>query len=118
MKTGHGFNDIPIICSYAHYISYGEIEIEIDKYRHDLNNTMCEIPNSYIKIGMEDNNGQINQKESQKNLIGKWTLSNKTDAGNGENYIHACKRQNMACMNTFIRPKWKIKSRNLAFATW
>ena len=32
-----------------------------------------------------DNNGQIAQDETQQNkTIGKWTISNKTEHGNGE----------------------------------
>ena len=83
LKTGHQLNDISIICSYAPYMGYGEIER--NKYRNGLNNHMDPIPNNYIKIWMTDNNGQISQEENTKDIIGKWNIGNKTEVGNGEN---------------------------------
>ena len=54
-------------------MGYGEIEL--NKYRNELNNHMGQIPNNYIKLWTADNNGQICQTENAKRYwrqLGNW----------------------------------------------
>ena len=62
-------------------MGYGEIELA--KYGGGLNNHMAPIPNNYIKLWMTDINGQICEKDSTKDIIGKWAIGGKTETGHG-----------------------------------
>ena len=91
--------------------------IELTKYRIELNNHMDKIPNSYIKLWLTDNNGQICQMGNTKDIIGKCTIGDKTEVGNGGNYVHLFRRKDLTCVcvYTTIRPKWKKRGES---ATW
>ena len=64
-------------------MGYGEIEL--NKYRNELNNHMDQLQNRNIKLWAKDNNGQICRTDSTNYIIEKWAIGSKTEVGNGGN---------------------------------
>ena len=57
-----------------------------------------------------DANGQVDQStNTNKNNIGKWAITNKTEEGNGEHLINNCIKHDYICANAHKIPKAAIK---------
>ena len=61
--------------------------------------------NNVICWCTDNNNGQIAQDKDNNEHIGKWTLGNKTENGNGNQLGEICKEYDLICSNTFSKPK-------------
>ena len=83
LKTGLGNKILSILNTYAPHMGY-QTE-QINTYWTTLNQYIDSIPNTHIRMWCTDNNGQITKPtNTNTNNIGPWTLTNKTDKGNGE----------------------------------
>ena len=69
-------------------------------YWDNVTKYMETIPNNYIKIWRADNNGQISQNKHNNKVVGKWTMSNRIQKGNGVMISKTCVKYKMVCDNT------------------
>ena len=114
LKTGSKNQIISILNTYAPHMWY-QTE-HINTYWTTLNQYIDTIPNTYIRMWCTDNDGQITKPpDNNANNIGHWTLTNKTDKGDGAKLIQTCLKHDYICANTHKIPKNNNKA-NLA--TW
>ena len=83
---------------------------QINSYWATLNQYMDTIPKNYIRMWCADNNGQISKPlNTSSNYIGNWTLTNKTEKGNGGNLISTCNTHEYICPNAHKIPKTRTE---------
>ena len=103
LKTGLKNQTLSILNTYAPHMGYQNEQI--NAYWATLNQYIDAIPNTYIRIWCTDNNGQISKPSNSNNNIGPWTLTNKTDKGNGGKLITTCTKHDYICANAHRIPK-------------
>ena len=105
IHTGVKGCNIKIICSYAPHMGY-EKQIR-DQYWIQIKEVLQQNNSKHCIIWGTDNNGQIQQDQSQEewNAIGQWTYANKTENGNGEQLKKYCNKFQMSVTNTKFIPK-------------
>ena len=88
--TGKAKQNLSILNSYDPHMGYA-IE-QIDEYWETLSQHIQSIPNTNIKMRCAGNNGQISQDtRGNTKFIGKWTISNNAEKGNGGNLVATCR---------------------------
>ena len=80
----------------------------------DVNQHIFSQPKNLINPRCTDN-GQPQQTEHNKNVIGNWALGNKQPDINGLHLNEACGLNEFVCCNGFLYPK---KQNNHKLATW
>merc|ERR1712112_697112 len=104
LNTGLKNQTLSILNTYAPHMGYHTDQI--NAYWTTLNQYIDTIPKTYIRMLRADNNGQLsNNVNNSENNIGPWALSNKTDKGNGEKLVLACRKHDYICPNTHEIPK-------------
>ena len=76
---------------------------------------LSSIPKNNVICWCTDNNGQIAQSKENKEQVGKWTLGNNTEPGNGKQMENVCKEYDIICSNTHFKPHNGKKDE---LATW
>ena len=102
-----------IINTYAPDMSYDE-ETH-NKHWAETREIMNPIPKNNAIFWCTDNNGQITQDGDNIEQIGKWTVGNKTEEGDGRQLEKVCKEYDLICSNTFFEPR---KEKKEELATW
>ena len=113
IKTGKNLQNINILNTYAPDMNHNDNDIY--QYWQQVERLIEKIPKKITQIWCTDNNGQIARNGNNKNHIGKWTTSTKTEAGNGKQLEEICKENNLICSSTFFIPKNKERGE---LATW
>ena len=92
-----------IINTYAPDMSYDE-ETH-NKHWAGARGITNSIPKNNVICWCTDNNGQIAQDDENNEHVGKWTLRNKTEKGNGTQLGNLRKEYDMVCSNTYFKPR-------------
>ena len=102
-----------IINTYAPDMSYDE-ETH-NKHWAETREIMNFIPKNNVIWWRTDNNGQIAQDDENNEQVGRWTMGNKTEEGNGRQLGKICKEYDIICSNTYFKPR---KGKKEELATW
>ena len=92
-----------IINTYTPDMSYDE-ETH-NNHRGETREIMKSIPKNNVMCWCTDNNGQITQDDENNEHIGKWTMGNKTEEGNGRQLGNICEEYGLICSNTYFKPR-------------
>ena len=82
MGTRNRTHTLSIANTDAPHMNY-DIEC-INDYCNQLDAYLSTVPYSLTKMWRADNDGELSADPIAKKYIGKWTLTNKTDKGNGK----------------------------------
>ena len=84
-----------------------------NKHWAETREIMSSIPKNNAICWCTDNNGQITQDKDNNGQIGKWTMGNKTENGDGRQLGEICKEYDIIGSNTFYTKKRKRRTSNM-----
>ena len=91
-----------IINTYTPDMSYSD---ETPQNWDETREIMWKIPKNNVICRRADNNGQLAQDDENNEKVGKWTIGNKTEEGNGKQLEGVRKEHNLIRSNTYSKPR-------------